>query len=75
MTPADVDEIAAEGAAARRNLLLYFDNPAFRDASPCETVQEMYAWHARACAWAAGWLRQDEGRSEDILALSRLRSQ
>jgi hypothetical protein len=65
----DLARINQVGASARSSGLPYLSKPHFRSNEPWETVEAMDAWHARASAWAGGWLRQDEGRDKQVAAM------
>lgn len=72
MTDSKLAEISMAGAAARRDELSFYTNPHNEIGMDWATVEHMLAWHDKACAWAAGWLRQDEGRDA---VLARMLSQ
>ena len=72
MNRTDLESVLASGAAARRDEFSFHSNPYYDVGMDWATAEHMFAWHDRACAWAAGWLRQDEGRDE---VMARMLSQ
>ena len=73
MSTQELNAVVESGASARRSEQSYFDNPAFAEVAPFDKEQALMEWHANACAWSAGWLRQDEGQDQAIAALMALR--
>lgn len=62
----DLDGIARNGARARARGVGYFDNPhllADPESVPLED------WLRLSSAWAAGWLKEDAGRTESVQRL------
>lgn len=67
-TPADLEGFERRGAAIRRAGGSFFDNPYFLDI----TISDFDAWCRAATAWGSGWLREDAGRTpEVVVALER----
>ena len=68
MKRSDLDEITARGGAARRDEFSFCSNPHYDVVMVWATVEHMFEWHDKACAWAAGWLQQDAGRDPMLTA-------
>jgi hypothetical protein len=70
MTSADeFDLVKQAGAAARSARVPYLSNPHLRSAETLDSAEALWSWHAKATAWASGWLRQDEGRDVHVAAM------
>ena len=74
MPGSDLEGLRRAGAAARAAGQSYFDNPVFFASVPTDTSEQLLEWHDLCCAWAGGWLQEDDGRDQSLARMLNLRS-
>lgn len=73
MQPSDIEGIAQRGVAARKAGVDYFENP-FLLQNIAADWSQIGSWTTTCAAWWSGWRKEDEGRTERIHRLLKIRS-